>query len=76
MLLSILRLFKVILRCYQVREVTALFAVRDMVMYVVHSVNILHSLNVVTAQTRTCKKSPKRKIPEKIVLFTKKNDLH
>jgi len=43
----------VIRRRYQVREATALFAVRDVVKYVMHSVNILHSHNVVTVQTLT-----------------------
>ena len=58
-------------RGYQVTEATALFAVRDKAMYVMYSVNILRSLSVVTVQTRTGnKKTSRRKIAEKIVLFT------
>ena len=41
-------------------------------MYAMYSINISHSLNVVTVQTRTGnKKAPRPKIIEKIVLFTK-----
>ena len=64
---------QVICRHYQGRQATALFAVRDMAMYVIFRANISHLLNVVTAQTRrgNKKKKQRRKITEKLPIYKK-----